>query len=666
MILRFFADLYRSIFTPILMLHKVVVITRTLLLVSVAIGSFSAFSAFSDTAKYIYLDNEVQELVLTKKTTRQSSQTNPAITATFYNAYLKSFPESKGRLMLNGHQWQGILLHNGKIHLISDLSDDPHLTSSEQRFATRALNDGNVLGQCGVTATTDKPVSAPITTRSLATKHTTINYGQFCRDQVDGVCLVAELTVVFDSHFEAAFGAADYQNQATTILEFVDLIYRENFNIAFNQLNLVYGEDITASTDINEVIEEVYQRRVNPTPAAYDTNSQSLLHFISGRTFTSDSGAIGIAYFPSYSSYPSRVTPYLCTPFATGTSQVYGSGSSRAALTSLIVAHEIGHNFGFDHDGESGSFAERCHQSQFIMGATLNPNAQSFSTCSEEALAPNINAVSHIESCFDFPVNAAISASSETRTTIPSLDEFTNQYSVLLDNVSGFGSDIEISGSIDASAATFSHASLGGNTCTLSNANQRYDCSLTDALGTSTLSLTISPAITDIELSHNVTAIASADRYEVNLDDNSYLDTILLPQPGLAPQNLSASRSGNTIFLNWQDRASDEVQFTVERKTDADTWEVIVENLAPNTESFSSIGPSSLQYRFRVNAVFSDNSLSTSNEVAVDGVEPQSRSIIAASGSSGSLNWFGLIPLILLLARQKTKPVTPRTKRPNK
>jgi hypothetical protein len=97
-----------------------------------------------------------------------------------------------------------------------------------------------------------------------------------------------------------------------------------------------------------------------------------LTHLMTGRDLDGDT--VGIAYIGS-----------VCQG-STASSLSEGRRSSLTA--SLIAAHEIGHNFGAPHDGESGACAST--PQTFLMAPRLNGSDQ-FSACSISQMTPLVN-----------------------------------------------------------------------------------------------------------------------------------------------------------------------------------------------------------------------------------------------------------------------------------
>ncbi|MEE2730424.1 MAG: M12 family metallo-peptidase [Pseudomonadota bacterium] len=511
-----------------------------------------ASSALTFAQNTLYLDIAGQPMAL-ELTPRNIDRygIQPADPATrFYAVQLQDFPESKGRAAYIDGQWQGLLLHDGQLHLISALSAEGEAKSAltTNRFVAQTLNQDLSLGQCGftpnVSAATQSPAAASqtITPRNFTPRALQIDYDTYCDDTVEGVCLVGQLTLVFDSQFESDFGSS-YQSQAIAITEYVDLLYQQEFKIAFNKLRMAFGsgDQFGGGNDIEAVLDDMEAQRVDGDTAAFDPNVFSILHFISGRNYADAGPAIGIAFGPTYASFPTPDFPLLCSGYAMGTSQVFGSGSNRTALTSIIVAHEIGHNFGFLHDGVDPGVTS-CSSSAFIMAAELNPSATGFSTCSHDALAPNLNAISNIETCFDFPINASLVVDDSNPTVAEPGAIINTRYDISGNARSDRTLNLRLSGSITSSAATLISASVDSTPCTLSSGNTQYTCNITNA-SVHSLELELQTALSNLSIRHQV-ASTDGDDYDVDSADNQVVETISVDFDG------SSGDSGNQASLD--------------------------------------------------------------------------------------------------------------------
>ena len=107
-------------------------------------------------------------------------------------------------------------------------------------------------------------------------------------------------------------------------------------------------------------------------------NSNGLTHLYTGRDL--DGTTVGIAW-----------TGALCSNyFGTGLSE--GNGS--VTFDSLVAAHEIGHNFGSPHDGETGSACE-LQEGDWLMSPRLN-GVDRFSSCTLDQMSDDISRASCI------------------------------------------------------------------------------------------------------------------------------------------------------------------------------------------------------------------------------------------------------------------------------
>lgn len=108
--------------------------------------------------------------------------------------------------------------------------------------------------------------------------------------------------------------------------------------------------------------------------------SHGLTHLFTARDL--EGSTVGIAYVDS-----------LCdAKFGVGLTEVSTRGSW---YESLIAAHEIGHNFGAIHDGESGKACASTPQGAYLMSPNVN-GVDAFSDCSLGMMRPKVAAASCI------------------------------------------------------------------------------------------------------------------------------------------------------------------------------------------------------------------------------------------------------------------------------
>jgi hypothetical protein len=186
-----------------------------------------------------------------------------------------------------------------------------------------------------------------------------------------------EVSVIGDASFRARYASdAEARDAMLTRLNIVDGIFsaQVGVGVAVTSVNVggALGDALDASTDPPILLDSLGRLR-QQTPAL---NDRGLTHLFTGRDLDADS--VGIAYSAA-----------LCNQrYSASLAQAHNG----AAIDGLISAHEIGHVFGAPHDGEGQCAATS--STQFIMAPMLNTQANTFSQCSLDQMAPRVASAS--------------------------------------------------------------------------------------------------------------------------------------------------------------------------------------------------------------------------------------------------------------------------------
>ncbi|MGE0519939.1 MAG: M12 family metallo-peptidase [Candidatus Binatia bacterium] len=195
----------------------------------------------------------------------------------------------------------------------------------------------------------------------------------------------AEIAVIADYEYYSAHGTGT-ASAIAQIVNAVDGIYQSELGVTVQILTTVVhtsaNDPFTSSTP---------GTLLNELTNYYGTNRASgqaffgadLGHLFTGRDL--DGSVIGIAWLQA-----------LCSPaHGTGLSQV--GFSSGLYEKTLLVAHEMGHNFGAPHDNQSGS-ACATTPSGYIMNPSLGSSLQQkFSDCSKSKILPHVDSSACID-----------------------------------------------------------------------------------------------------------------------------------------------------------------------------------------------------------------------------------------------------------------------------
>lgn len=170
------------------------------------------------------------------------------------------------------------------------------------------------------------------------------------------------LSIVVDTQFQALFD--NEASRVASIVNIIDGYYADaNTDVYLHALQLLpAGNAGMVGNDTGTLLDQLQDYVV--TPAAPDFSAAT--HLISGKPGIGG----GLAYVDA-----------MCNPeFGIGVS----GGDADIGTTAAIVAHELGHNYGSEHDGEPGTHGAACPDDGFVMEPviTIGDPADSFSACS--------------------------------------------------------------------------------------------------------------------------------------------------------------------------------------------------------------------------------------------------------------------------------------------
>lgn len=190
------------------------------------------------------------------------------------------------------------------------------------------------------------------------------------------------VSLVADFEYQQRFGTTGATDRMIARFNTIDGIFSGQVGVQIEVASVrifdVIDDPFTSSVS-GTLLTELANWRANASQAALRADS-GITHLVTGRDL--DGTTVGIAYVGA-----------LCSNnFGAGLSE--GDSSTRSNLTStLIAAHELGHNFGAPHDGEASTTgtANPCESEPqtFLMAPRLN-GSSTFSQCSLNQIAPEV------------------------------------------------------------------------------------------------------------------------------------------------------------------------------------------------------------------------------------------------------------------------------------
>ncbi len=367
-----------------------------------------------------------------------------------YKGFFPDYPESWIRVSLTERGWQGIAQLDGRLHTIrSGGSEEPVKSYSFSHQEAPQCGMDHMHGDAAITMNSMES--------DAAVEAISDRYSELCAERVDGACLMLELELAFDQQFQARY-PSDFRTRAGAILNMVEGFYEAQFGIVFDTLTLTYMDSQLFSTTTNagDLLDDIATKRRNGD-VPFLKSGRSIFHFVTGRRF--QDGIAGVAYLST-----------LCEGggFASGVSHALDDET----LMAVVVAHEIGHNFGAVHDNLDNN---NCPSGLNIMSPTVQASYDSFSTCSVDDMTDTISALSNVEQCFNFPADAGISEVDGNPSEVPAGESFQSFYDVSYADASQPAEGLAVEGSIGSNEGQFQSVTLNGAACELLS-DTRFRC----------------------------------------------------------------------------------------------------------------------------------------------------------------------------------------------
>lgn len=391
-----------------------------------------------------------------------------------YAGKIRNIDDSWVRVSYIDGQWQGVVSLFGTMHVIQQgISNISGAASASDGllYSKPIEQTGEMMGTCG-SGDKSHSVLDPIPAAAAAENADAdgniplaATFAQFCANQVNNVCVLAEVEVAFDLAFQAQFGA-QATAQALSILNIVDGHYLNDLNMSIDAITveMLANELFSTSVDPGVLLVDMRTKK-NADQIPFLKNKNALTHLVTGRDFLDN--VLGVAYLNGVCD--------AATGFSTGTSSIaFVGGVPNIALTAIVVAHELGHNFGADHDGPVVNAA--CPINTFIMSPGLGLGITNFSSCSVTNIQDRFALIPTPALCLDYPADVAISADAGNNGALNANRQFTSAYTVTIDNGFQAVNQVGIDGSINLAEGNFVSVTANGNACTVAAGNASYNC----------------------------------------------------------------------------------------------------------------------------------------------------------------------------------------------
>ena len=485
---------------------------------------------------------------------------------THYAGSIRNIDDSWVRVSNINGQWQGVVSLFGTMHSIQqgiNVSEDTAAASYGLLYTQPIDATGEFAGTCGMgdkahSVLSHMPPSAAVGDDAVDDQTPSIlsaTFAEFCAQQVENsaeqdVCVIAEVEIAFDLQFQAVYGA-QANAQALSILNIVDGHYLNDLKISIDAITveMLANDLFDVTTNPVTLLEDINAKKA-AAQIPFITNNNALTHLVTGRDF--DGFTLGVAYLGSVCE---------ANGFSTGTSSInFEDSIISTALQAIVVAHELAHNFGSDHDGPAGNAA--CPVNTFIMSPGVGDGLSNFSSCSILDIETRFSALPNPELCLDFPADVAI-VEDDNDGTVDANQEFTSSYTVAIDNGFQVVNQLRIDGTISIAEGIFVDVTANGMACSVAAGGDSYTCNINNP-ATSVALLTrvrVNDEVNSVSFTQSATE-QTDNVQDVNLDNNSFPSTFSVVDGNVTSNspdtnnNTNNNDSNNNVANNSNDTAS--------------------------------------------------------------------------------------------------------------
>lgn len=458
----------------------------TVLLISVQVAAI----AKPLTSVLIDVDGLLVEasLVENRSLLAKISPALPSIKSTYYKGQIVGHPKSTLRLSKHNNHWRGILVLSGQLHRIDMQVVDNGFTSTPL-IAKLMTTDNSNQQLCASPSNTEMPVlqstpmamASTIVSLSTATMSSAVASSPLCVNPIDGVCLLPHIEFAYDLSYQALGPSSEtpYERAVSEINE-AELFFESGLGFRFSQLSLTMlnatqdelienaKADHIEDDDLNGAATLVNTLRVLRSRGllSFLQSPRSIFHFVTGRNFPDNANGdnvVGIAY-------PKQA----CERFGLNTGLTDAGDTS---IVGLVMAHEIGHNLGADHDDID---VNGCPSNQNVMSSRIDATITEFSSCSIDAI--NEHLIDRfpaivVHACIDFPIDVSIISNADNPLRPPKNKGFSFAYQISVNDGSIPVELLRVEGEIaDATQGEFVGVNLNGASCAVDKTS--YSCNI--------------------------------------------------------------------------------------------------------------------------------------------------------------------------------------------